>query len=161
MGAVHFLLKFGRFSADKHKIGFLSSRIFEFIPIKHLKSGGGSKALSSSATADWEGKLYEEVKRVSADLAESDVVAVNEEVDEEGGIAGADVSNGANLLFRLHGKAVSAQRLYLESVYKMGKRMRCLNHESVVASCRLYTPVRLLCSVFTSTVTYMYATTSI
>jgi hypothetical protein len=116
LGAVHFLLKFGRFQPEKHKVGFLSSRIFEFVPIKHLK-GSGKSGMTASATADWERKLLEEVQRVCEELVDSSsnvssgVDSNGEDVDE--------ISNGSNLLFHLHGSAVSSQRRYLDLVYRM------------------------------------------
>jgi hypothetical protein len=116
LGAVHFLLKFGRFQPEKHKAGFLGSRIFEFVPIKHLK-GSGKSGMTASATADWERKLLEEAQRISEELVDSSASlsvgagGSSEDTDE--------VSNGANLLFHLHGSAGSAQQRYLDLVYRM------------------------------------------
>lgn len=113
LGAVHFLLKFGRFSSEKHKVGFLGSRIFEFVPVKHLKAGAGKNGMSASATADWERKLFEEVERLSEELVDGEG-AVNGDSED-----GEEASNGANLLFNLHNQAVSPQRRYMEAIYRM------------------------------------------
>lgn len=56
LGAIHFLFKFNEFKPSSHKVGFLSSRIVEFIPIKHLKSG------SSGSISDWEARLFDRVQ---------------------------------------------------------------------------------------------------
>ncbi len=78
LGAIHFLFKFNEFKPSSHKVGFLSGRIVEFIPIKHLKSG------ASGSIEDWETRLYERVQiyveeALPADTRDSSVsyIAIN------------------------------------------------------------------------------------
>lgn len=121
LGAVHFLLKFGRFNANKHKVGFLSSRIFEFIPIKHLKAAGKGSS-SSNSTADWEKKLLDEVKRMSDDeLLSDENHAQNRHDTDESEQDTEDSSNGNNLLFKGNDvlESMTPQRRYMDMVYRM------------------------------------------
>jgi hypothetical protein len=69
LGAIHFIIKFGRYNADKHKVGFLGNRIVEFVPIKLLKSSlSGGKQADSLTT--WEGHFLERVKALSEKCVE-------------------------------------------------------------------------------------------
>jgi hypothetical protein len=121
LGGIHFILKFGRFQAEKHKVGFLNSRIFEFIPIKHLKSSSKSnKDVSASSTTEWEGKLLNEVQRICAEEVLDNGSNGNNN-NSNGNYNNRDeddneISNGSLLRFRLHANTfeVTAQRRYLD-----------------------------------------------
>lgn len=121
LGAIHFVLKFGRFKGDKHKPGFLANRIFEFVPVKHLKEGAGKKGQMN--TAEWEDRLLTRVEQICRDELMANNVSshggpqVAKSSEEDGDID--EETAGSELRFSLHGKAVTAQRRYLEIVFAM------------------------------------------
>ena len=57
LGAYHFIFKFGSYKSDVHKLGFLGTRIVEFIPIKLLRLHDFD---------EWETKLLEHLKDFTA-----------------------------------------------------------------------------------------------
>jgi len=122
LGAIHFVLKFGRFKADKHKAGFLTNRIFEFIPVKHLKEGAGKKGQVN--TAEWEDRLLTRVEELCRDEllnnSSTHTTRVTQSEQDEDGVGDQEEETaGSDLRFSLHDKAVTAQRRYLEIVFAM------------------------------------------
>jgi hypothetical protein len=117
LGAIHFILKFGKFRADKHKAGFLGNRIVEFVPIKLLKSAMSGKG---SDLANWENQLFERVKTLSLDCVE-DTKAVDEQPKEEDGSPPEEEHK--NILFRVETSSnyrlLSPERKYMEMIYAM------------------------------------------
>lgn len=110
LGSIHFLMKFGRFRSETHKVGFLGNRIVEFVPIKHLKSNGN--------LPDWEGKLFNKVQEMTADLVGADgrKKANAEDSDEENGEGG---SIDRDFLFVDGIRKLTPLRKYMEIIYKM------------------------------------------
>ena len=108
LGAIHFLYKFGEYKPASHKPGFLGSRIVEFVPIKHLKSGG------DSALQEWEKALLQRV------LAYSTATATHARPVNVGLTADQSESVGsACWYFERNGFPISAQRKYMEVVFGM------------------------------------------
>ncbi len=58
LGALHFLMKFGKYRSDAHKPGFLGNRIVEFVPFKLLKT-------PNTDFEHWEKKLFAKVEEYS------------------------------------------------------------------------------------------------
>lgn len=63
LGSLYFLIKFGNFDPNKHKVGFLGNRIVEFLPAKHLKAGINGK--KNTVLGEWERLLYSSVQEIS------------------------------------------------------------------------------------------------
>lgn len=119
LGAIHFILKFGKYKAEKHKSGFLGNRIVEFVPIKLLKSnmsGKGNDALSA-----WETQLLERVKTLSLDCVEDP--KYQKERSEDGDEGGNNDDDHTSILFRVETpsnyRLVPPQRRYMEIIYAM------------------------------------------
>jgi hypothetical protein len=125
LGAIHFILKFGKYKSDKHKAGFLGNRIVEFVPIKLLKSAVNGKG---GDLAQWETQLFERVKVLSLDCVED-----NKNKSEKTGDTEEDGGNGEseaaadddqkNVLFRVETssnfRVVPPERKYMEIIYAM------------------------------------------
>ena len=107
LGAIHFLYKFGEYRPTSHKPGFLGSRIVEFIPIKHLKSGG------ESTLEEWEKALLQRVLAFSTATA-TNSRPVNVNSDQ------TNTSVGSTCwYFERNGYSISPQRKYMEIVFAM------------------------------------------
>lgn len=119
LGAIHFILKFGRYRGEKHKPGFLGNRIMEFVPIKLLKSSiSGGKG--SDTLAAWEAQLMEKVKSMSAECVEDPKYRSSKQDDEEVEEAGDEHQF---VVFQIENsggtRLVPPERRYMEIVYAM------------------------------------------
>jgi hypothetical protein len=119
LGALHFILKFGRFSTTSHKLGFLGNRIVEFIPTKLLKQAG-------STMQDWEQKLLQRVESLSAKavhVSSTSIVAFGGDNGDDNSQS-SDPATGSGSIDRdlefVEGKRrLSPLRKYMEMIYAM------------------------------------------
>ena len=60
LGAIHFLIKFGKYEEEYHEVGFLGEQIIEYIPFRLIKKG--IKSLDQ-----WEYELFQTVRYIYND----------------------------------------------------------------------------------------------
>jgi hypothetical protein len=114
LGAIHFLMKFGKFRSEIHKVGFLGNRIVEFVPIKHLKSNGN--------LPDWEGKLFSKVQQLTSELVSADRNGSTGNSGDNSDEEDANNDGGSidrDFLFVDGPRKLTPLRKYMEHLYKM------------------------------------------
>jgi hypothetical protein len=144
LGATHFILKFGKYNANKHKPGFLGNRIVEFVPIKLLKSAINAEeaaatpsptkkkgAANASSLLEWETALLERVKVLSAYCVEDPKYKEEKNsLEEDSETKGGNDDDGHQfVLFTESNSSVSSssspvryitpERKYMEMIYSM------------------------------------------
>jgi hypothetical protein len=125
LGAIHFLMKFGKYRPETHKPGFLGNRVCEFVPVKCLKQAGTN-------LQDWETKLFSKVQEYSnsqlvpaSSSSSSSSKRGNESDDEESSTSAGDGGLDRDFLFVDGNRKLPPIRKYMELIYRMKPIFGC------------------------------------